>query len=212
MKNPVIIFGAGQLGKTALSIFNENNILLYGFLDDKEELNGKEIGQVMVLGKTSEEELLSLIGKKTEAFVAIRNASDRKTITESLKKKRKAVPVNAIHPSAKLAEEASIGHGNLVAANASIGPFSEIGNSNILGPNSVLDTETKIGNFVEIGSGALINSGVEIEDGAFVGSGAVLVSGIKIGKNARIGAGSVVIADVKANETLFGNPAKPLPQ
>ncbi len=33
MKNPVLIFGGGVLGKLAIDIFNQNEVLIYGILD-----------------------------------------------------------------------------------------------------------------------------------------------------------------------------------
>jgi len=37
MKNPVVIFGAGTLGRLALDIFSSNDVLVYGFLDDNKK-------------------------------------------------------------------------------------------------------------------------------------------------------------------------------
>ena len=51
MENPVLIFGAGDLGLKALDIFKKNNVMVYGFLDDRPELQGKEFGDVSVLGE-----------------------------------------------------------------------------------------------------------------------------------------------------------------
>ena len=48
MINPVIIFGAGPLGKMALDIFKSNDVIVYGFLDDNKELHQTEIGEVPV--------------------------------------------------------------------------------------------------------------------------------------------------------------------
>ena len=47
-------------------------------------------------------------------------------------------------------------------------------------------------------------------DEVFIGSGVTLVPGITIGKGARVGAGSVVVGDISKDETVFGNPAKPV--
>ncbi|MCR9062540.1 MAG: NeuD/PglB/VioB family sugar acetyltransferase [Cytophagales bacterium] len=208
MDNPVIIFGAGSLGKVALDIFNENNVLIYGLLDDNKDLHGKEYGSVTVLGDTDDDGFLKLIGKKTQAFVALQNKEERKQVAEMLAKKRKVMPINGIHKSAVVSEEAEIGHGNLISANCTVGPFSILGNLNIVGSGVIIDAEAEIGNLVEIGSGSVINSEAKIENEVFIGSNVTIVSGIKIGKGARIGAGSVVIENVKAGQTVFGNPAK----
>lgn len=208
MQNPVLIFGAGTLGKIALDIFNRNNVLVYGFLDDDKKLHNTELGEIVVLGETDDDGFLKIIGQKTEAFVAISNVKVKKKIVEILTERRHVMPVNAIHDRAIVSETAIIGHGNLVMANAAINPFAKIGNHCIVQSGAVVDTDTKVADYVTIASGAMINAGAELAEGAFIGSGAIIVTGIKVGKNARIGAGSVVIEDVPDNATVFGNPAK----
>ncbi len=208
MENPILIFGAGNLGKTVLDIFNRNNVLVFGFLDDDKALHGKEIGEIVVLGDTDDDGFLKIIGQKTEAFVALENNKERKKVVDMLLNRRKVMPVNAIHNTAVVSEMASIGHGNLIAARAVVNPFATVGNHCIIHASAIVDIHAKVADYVQIGAGTIINSDVELEEGAFVGSGAVIISGIKIGKNARIGAGSVVIENVADGSTVFGNPAK----
>ena len=61
MDNPVIIFGAGGLGRAALEIFQSNEIVVYGFLDDNKDLHNTEIDTVPVLGRTEDDGFLKLI-------------------------------------------------------------------------------------------------------------------------------------------------------
>ena len=207
MEKPVVIFGAGSLGRSAMEIFNSNNVLVYGFLDDDETLQGKEIDDVAVLGTTDDESFLQIVGKDCEAFVAVDENELRKSIVETLNDSRKVMPVNAIHSSAIIAKTASLAHGNLVGAGVIVGSGASIGNHCLLHSRVVVDHEAKLGNYVQVGAGANINAGVVIGDEVFIGSGVTVVSGIKIGKGARIGAGSVVVKHVEKNAVLFGNPA-----
>ncbi|HEV7379206.1 MAG TPA: acetyltransferase [Dyadobacter sp.] len=208
MENPVLIFGAGDIGVQALDIFRRNNVLVYGLLDDNKDLHGQEFSDVSVLGDTDDTGFVNIVGEKCEAFVAIGERSVRERIVETLVEDRKTMPVNAIHDTAIISEMAQIGHGNLVAARVTIGPKTRIGNHCLVQAGAILDTWVQAGDYITIGSGAIINDRVKIGDGAFIGSGAVIVAGIEIGKNARIGAGSVVIENVPAKATYFGNPAK----
>jgi sugar O-acyltransferase (sialic acid O-acetyltransferase NeuD family) len=208
MENPILIFGAGNLGKIVLDIFNRNNVLVFGFLDDDKALHSTEIGEVVVLGDTDDDGFLKIIGQKTEAFVALENTKERKKVVEMLINRRKVMPVNAIHNTAVISETATIGHGNLVAARVVVNTLATIGNHCVVHASAIIDINAKVADYVQIGAGAIINSEVEIEEGAFIGSGAVIISGIKIGKNARVGAGSVVIENVADGTTVFGNPAK----
>ncbi|MCF2489838.1 acetyltransferase [Dyadobacter sp. CY347] len=208
MENPVLIFGAGDLGVQALDIFKRNNVLVYGLLDDHKELHGKEFGDVSVLGNTDDTGFLSILGSKCEAFVAIGERSVRERLVETLTEEYKTMPINAIHDSALISEMATIGHGNLIGARVTVGAKSKIGQHCLVQTAAVVDTWVQVGDYVTIGAGAIINDRAKIGDGVFIGSGAIIVAGIEIGKNARIGAGSVVVENVPAKATYFGNPAR----
>lgn len=207
MDKPIIIFGAKGIAQPALEIFNSNEAVVYGFLEEDEKLHGSEINTVPVLGHPEDDGFLKLIGKKTEAFVAVDDAKYRKFIVELLNERRKVQPVNSIHSTAFISSDAAIGHGNFINARVTLGTGAEIGQHCILHTGAIIDHHVKVADYVQIGAGSIINSEVMIEEGAFIGSGATIVSGVTIGKNARIGAGSVVISSVAANETVFGNPA-----
>lgn len=208
MKNPVMIIGANAMGQAARHIFESNDVLIYGYLDESSNLHGTEIDDITILGSPEDDGFLKFIGKKCEAFVAIDDNKYRKNLVEMLKTRRKIMPVNAIHQSAEIAESAHIGHGNFINMGVRIGNKAKVSNHCIINTNAVVDYEAELGELVQLGAGSIINSGVIIEDEAFIGSGVTIVSGVKIGKGARVGAGSVVIADVKKGETVFGNPAQ----
>lgn len=203
-----MIFGAGNLGLTALDLFQRNNVVVYGLLDDDKALHGSEFGDVSVLGDTDDDGYLKLIGQKCEAFVAVADARVRKRLVKMLNERRKVQPVNAIHDTAVVSVMATLGHGNLVAARVVVNPYAEIGQHCIIQSGSLIDSRAKVADYVHIGSGCLINSNAIVEEGAFVGTGATIIAGVTIGKNARIGAGSVVVENVEAGATVFGNPAK----
>ncbi len=208
MVNPVIIFGANYLGRIAKEIFESNDIVIYGFLDDDKKLHAKEIDDAVILGSTDDEGFLKLIGKKCEAFVAVDDNRLRKNIVEMLQQVRHIQPVNATHKQAQLSPKAEIGHGNFFDVGFTSGPGSTIGNHCLLHAKSHVGAESVVGDFVQIGAGTIINPNVTIEAEVFIGSGSVVVSGVVIGKGARIGAGSIVVASVAAGETVFGNPAQ----
>lgn len=204
----MLILGAGSLGLTALDLFQRNNVVVYGLLDDDKELHGKEFSDVSVLGETDDDGYLKLIGQKCEAFVAIADSRVRKRLVKMLNERRKVQPVNAIHDTATVSTLATLGHGNLIAARVVVNPFAEIGQHCIIQTGVLIDPKARLGDFVHVGTGCIINSGAVLEEGAFIGTGATIVAGITIGKNARIGAGSVVVENVEAGTTVFGNPAK----
>jgi sugar O-acyltransferase (sialic acid O-acetyltransferase NeuD family) len=208
MEQPVLIFGAGGLGKVVLEIFQSNDVVVYGFLDDDTKLHGTMIGEVAVLGSTDDQGFLKLIGQKCQAFIAGDDKRLKQKLVSMLLTKRKVMPVNAIHQNAYLSPSSAIGHGNLIGAGVVVNCNALIGNHNVMHAQCTLDYGSRIKDYVTVGAGSTIGAEVTIEEGAFIGAGATLVSGISIGANARIGTGSVVIANVGKNETVFGNPAQ----
>lgn len=207
MINPVIVFGAGYLGRLALDAFHSNGIIIYGFLDDQKDLHGTEIGEMVIFSHTEDDGYLKLIGKKCDAFVAAENPKERAFLWEMLRERRSVVPVNAIHREASFSPHAHAGHGNLISAGARVAGFAHIGDGNVLHPNAVVETGARLGDGIRVGSGSVIGHGATIGDNAFIGAGVTVLEGIKIGKNASVGAGSVVLADVAAGSRVFGYPA-----
>jgi sugar O-acyltransferase (sialic acid O-acetyltransferase NeuD family) len=208
MNNPVLIFGANFLGRAAKEVFEGNDNVVYGFLDDNKTLHNSEIDDVRVLGSTDDDGFLKLIGKKCEAFVAVDDNKLRKSLVTMIQEVRHVQPVNAVHSNAIIARSASVGHGNFIDVGVTVGAGATIASHCIINAKAVIGAESKISDFAQIGAGSIINPGVVVEEEAFIGSGVTVVSGITIGKGARVGAGSVVIAPVKAGETVFGNPAQ----
>jgi sugar O-acyltransferase (sialic acid O-acetyltransferase NeuD family) len=207
MENPVIILGAQTVGITALDSFLSNDVVVYCLLDDNASLQNTELLDVPIMGNTDDKELLKLLGKKCEVFVATEDTASRRSLTNMLQEEYQAVPVNAIHQRASVSQHAWLGHGNLVGANAVVAGTAKVGNGCLIGPNTVVDARAELGDYAQLGAGAILNADVTVGEQAFIGAGAIVVAGVKIGNKARVGAGSVVVADVPANQTVFGNPA-----
>lgn len=208
MDKPVIILGAAGVGRMALEIFNSHGIVVYGFLDDDKTLIGTEVLNIPVLGSTSDDGFLKLIGHKCEAFVASDNNAVRKSLVKMLNERMKVMPVNAIHKYARIAESVQVEHGIFINDSVVAGTNSRIGSHSMIHSGAIIGFDVNIGNYVQAGNGCVIGDGARIGNEVFIGAGAIIIQGITIGSGARIGAGSVVVREVKDNETLFGNPAK----
>ncbi len=207
MENPVIILGAQAVGTAALDAFLSNELVVYCLLDDDPKLQKSELLDVPVMGATDDPDLLKLLGKKCEVFVATDDAASRRSLTQMLRQEYEAVPVNAIHQRASVSGHATLGHGNYVGPNAVVAATAIVGNGCIINGNAVVEARANVGDYAQLGSGALLGAGATVGELAFVGAGAVVVAGVNIGDKARVGAGSVVVADVPKGQTVFGNPA-----
>ncbi len=207
-QKPVVIIGANALGRIALDICNANDRIVYCFLDEKEKIEKQELNSVGVLGSVNDDNLFNLIGKEADAFIAIEDLSDKEEMIDTLKKKRKNVPINLFHPMAYVSSDAHIEHGNLINAGGVIGVNAKMGNFCIVHSNAVVEFDAEIGDSVTIGAGSIISTQAIIEDNTFIGSGATIARKVKIGKGATIMSGAVVLKDVPAGKSAFGNPAQ----
>ena len=207
MENPVIILGAQTVGIPVLEAFHSNDIVVYCLLDDDQKLQGTELLDVPVMGNTDDGELLQLLGKTCEVFVATDDTASRRSLTQMLRTEYEAVPVNAIHQRASVAAHATLGHGNYIGPNAVVAATAVLGDGCLVGANAVVEARAQLGDYAQLGSGALLGADARVGEQVFIGAGAVVVAGVKIGDKARVGAGSVVVADVPNGQTVFGNPA-----
>ena len=210
MDKPVIIIGAGGLGKATLDIFKSNQVIVYGFLDSDENLYGTKIQDVTVLGGFKDDIFLKLIGPKCEAFLALDDPQSRKELGHVILEDRKVMPVNAIHRSAFIEESVRISHGSFINSGVIIGSGAVLGSFCLFHSGVIIDYQVSIGDYAQIGAGSVLNSNAQIGKSVLIGSGATIAAGVKIGDKAQIAPGSVVIGEVKKGQTVFGNPAQPV--
>ncbi|MEL6539387.1 MAG: NeuD/PglB/VioB family sugar acetyltransferase [Bacteroidota bacterium] len=210
MTTPVLIFGAGTLGQAALEVFQQNDIVVYGFLDDDTSLHNTTVRDVPVLGSTDNTDYLALLHEECSAHVATATLAQRQRLIATLKAQYQTTPVNAIHPSAQLASAVTVGYGNLVDAGAILGVGTSVGHCSIIHTHATVAHQATIGDYVEIGPGSIIGAGATVNEQAFVGPGATIIGGVVIGAGASVGAGAVVLAPVPAGAAVLGNPAQPV--
>jgi sugar O-acyltransferase (sialic acid O-acetyltransferase NeuD family) len=210
MQKKLIIIGAGGAGREAADIFfrlkmqSNLNIELIGYLDDNQNLLGREINSVKVIGSNA------WIPNEDEYFVcAIANRTIRKKIIDNFQIKN-ANFINLIDPSSIISNSATIGIGNIIYPYTIISSNVNVGNYNIINMHSILGHDAKIGDNNIISSFCDVTGFAEIGNSTFLGSHVSVHPKIKIGSECQIGIGSIVITDVKDGKKVFGYPAKKL--
>lgn len=205
---PVIIIGVNPFALEVAHIFQANEVVVYGFLDDDPKKQNTEIGEIPVLGTTENNTYWELIGKTCGVFVALENQTERKNMIETIMDDRKVKPVNAIHPTAIIANSKSLSYGIFIGAGSIISPETKIADNVIIAPGVILETGVQVEEFAQIGAGVTVGKEAKIDKNAYIGINSTIVGSVVIGKSATVGAGSVVIENVPAYKKVFGNPAK----
>ena len=203
-----VIAGAGGHGRVVLDILiNAAEHEVAGFVDSNPELAGRRMDGRPILG-----DLTSLARLRDEegvrgAVVAIGNNDVRREFAERVEQAGLKL-INAIHPSANLAHNVTLGRNVVVAAGALVCAHCQIGDSVILNTGSIVDHESMIGTSAHICPGARLAGRVTVESGAFVGIGSTIIQNVRVGFDSIIGAGAVVIRDVPPMSTVVGVPAE----
>lgn len=204
----VVILGAGGHGRVVLDILLQSRRWdVCGFLDNNEAIQGRRVDGLPVLGRVDDLPRLRSAERIEGAIVAIGDNGVRRGLARTLD--QAGLPlISAIHPSASLAHNATVGRNVVVAAGVVVCANCQIGDSVILNTGCIIDHQTVVGEGCHVCPGVRVAGRVCIEPGAFIGIGATVVPKVTIGCESIVGAGAVVIDDVPPMTTVVGVPAR----
>jgi sugar O-acyltransferase (sialic acid O-acetyltransferase NeuD family) len=145
------------------------------------------------------------------ACIAIGDNWDRACAVQLISSEEPEVAfATLIHPSAVVADPASVGPGTVIMAGAIINPGAVIGRHVVLNTNCSVDHDCRIGDFASVSPGAALGGNVKLGYCSFVGIGAAVNQGISMGDHSVVGAGAVVVRDLGDRLVAVGVPAKEL--
>jgi hypothetical protein len=156
MSKPIVIVGAGGLGKEIACLINDlPDYELVGFYDDGLPVGQTILGKHPVLGSTQD-----LIDTQEElaAAIAFGNPSTRKKVWEKLQVNSNLSFPILIHPQALLMnkERISLGQGTVIF------PFSILTTDIELGENCLVHTRASVHHDVNVGSHSVIMPGARL--------------------------------------------------
>ncbi len=203
MPQDVIIIGAGGHAKVIADIIVKSGDRVLGFLDDNSMLT--EVMGYPVLGRICDADHY----RDKAAFVI---GIGSNSVRAKLAQKYEIKWYTAIHPSARIGMEVSIGCGTVVMANTVINSSAQIGRHCIINTGAVIEHDNKIADFVHVSPNAVLCGTVNVSEFTHIGAGAVIKNNIFIGSHAVIGAGAVVVKDIIQAGIYVGVPARRLPE
>jgi sugar O-acyltransferase (sialic acid O-acetyltransferase NeuD family) len=118
-------------------------------------------------------------------------------------------PVVAVHPSAVVGRDCSIGAGTVLMPGAIVNASTVIGEHCILNTAALVDHDCRLGNFVHVCPGACLTGHVNVGDGSVLGAGCCVRDHISLGREVTVGMGAVVTSEVGDGQTVMGVPARP---
>jgi acetyltransferase EpsM len=197
-----VIIGAGGHAKVISDILKANNEKVAGFYDDQPDVR---LDGLKHLGKIKD--IREGFSSDFQYIIAIGHNRIREKIALDLQE----IGVRfgtAVHPSAVIGSDATIGEGTVVMANGVVNHSSAIGSHSIINTAATVDHDCCIGDFVHVSPGAHLAGNVQVGKGTHIGIGSSIIQSLSIGVNVVIGAGSAVIEGIPDNSVAVGCPAK----
>ena len=207
-QEPILIYGAGGQAKVVVDIVERGGShRILGLLEDRPELWQQFVAGYPVL--SSFDTLADDRWKGCKLILAVGDNAARRRLADGLTDSGREF-TSAIHPSAQISRDITIGPGTVVMANAVINSGSIIGSHVIINTAATVDHDSTIGDFAHISPGVHLAGGVCVGSGAQIGIGANVIPGVNIGKWSVVGAGATVIKDLADFVTAVGSPAVPI--
>jgi sugar O-acyltransferase (sialic acid O-acetyltransferase NeuD family) len=203
---PLLIFGAGGLGREVLSLARAaGGFKPIGFLDDAIAPR-TAINDLRVLGSV---EVLKAFHDPMHVIVALGDPVGKADVVRRLDPGRVIYPILK-HPSVILQDEYAIqiGAGSILCAGAVLTNDIVLGKHVLLNLNCTVGHDTQIGNYSSIMPGVNIAGQVTLGEAVLIGAGANIKNHVRIGDRSKIGMGAAVIHDIGAGVTAVGVPAR----
>lgn len=205
----VLLIGAGGHCSVIIDILKLNEIPVYGITDKDTGKIGSVIDDIKVIDNDDILYRLRENGIKN-AIVTVGSIGDN-SLRKILYNNALTIGfkmINAIHPSAIIAQNAILCNGTAVMAGVIVNSRSTIGNNVVLNTGCIIEHDAKLEDNVFIAPGVVIAGGVSIGEDSFIGLGARIIQNVRIGRNVLVGAGSVILKDVPDNSVITGVPGK----
>lgn len=208
MISKLLFWGASGHALVVADIIRLQGIYeIVGFLDNvNPQRHGENFCGAPILGGQEQLDIYKNKGIKYIIF-GFGNCQARLKLSEFIYKKGFSL-ATAIHPTATIAADVSIGSGTVIAAGAVVNPGSKIGQNVIINTCASVDHECVIEDGVNICPGVHLGGQVTVGRAAWVGIGATVIDSVRIGTGTLIGAGSVVVNDIPDGVLVYGVPAK----
>jgi len=206
--NDLIIIGAGGFGREVAWLATEaiSSFNVLGFLDDREDISGTELGGYSLLGPVD----CWPTHKNVQFVIAIGNPRVRIKVARRMAAEGDPRFATLIHKSCIAGPECKFAAGSIICAGCVLTTNINIGRHSIVNIGSTVGHDVNIGDFVTIAPNVSISGCVNLENGSEIGTAAAVRQGITIGAGGMLGMGSTLTKMISDNRFYFGVPAKPV--
>lgn len=208
--NGFYVLGVGANTIVYLELLQSLNHSILGLYHFEEGREGEEVLGIPILG--SNRDLFMNEDLSDYSFALSMGDNEiRTSLANQIRQRGGSLPT-LISPEASVSDHAQIEEGVVIYPGVIIQPNTRISRDTVIALKAAVVHNATIEEGCWIAGNAYIGAYTYICKHAFVGISATILpkKGLVIGENAIIGGGSVVSKSVDANQTVVGNPARPL--
>ena len=207
---PLVIFGAGGLGREVLLLLRQLNEIrptwaVRGFYDDQSPATPTVAG-LPYLGSSAD---LNATAEPLAVAVAVGSPAGRAAVVDRLTSARLSFPA-LVHPGVALgpAQRIGLGAGCIVQQGCILTCDITLGRFVLLNLGCTIGHDATLGDFCSLMPHANVSGGAQLATGVYLGTNATVIQGVRIGARTIVGAGAVAVRDLPANVTAVGVPAR----
>ncbi|MDB5234253.1 MAG: hypothetical protein JWR44_1246 [Hymenobacter sp.] len=207
---PLVIFGAGGLGREVLVLLRQINEAhptwnLRGFYDDQAPA-APTVGGLPYLGTAAD---LNSTAEPLAVAVAVGSPAGRAAVVARLTSPQLSFPT-LVHPGVALQpyQNIAVGAGTIIQKDVNLMTDLRIGRFVLLNVGTILGHDAVVDDFCSLMGHVDLSGYVHVETGCYLGTKATIIQGLRMGAHSTLGAGAVAVRDVPAGVTAAGVPAK----
>lgn len=205
MKNPLVIFGTGDIAELAHYYFNtDSNYEVVAFTVDAAYMKESSFRGLPVVA--FEDVVRHYSPDNHHLFVALSYSKLNAVRKEKYlaAKQRRYKMASFVSSHASVFNDEQIGENCFILEDNTVQPFAKIGNNVTLWSGNHIGHHSIIHDHTFIASHVVVSGGVEIGEQCFVGVNATLRDHIKIGEKCVVGAGALLLADAPPEGVYVG--------
>ena len=210
MRPPLVIFGAGGLGREVLLLIQQLNeaqptCQVRGFYDDRAPATPTVAG-LPYLGTSAD---LNAAPEPLAVAVAVGSSAGRAAVVARLTSAQLSFP-SLVHPGVALhaRQRVALGEGCIIQQSCVLTCDITLGRFVLLNLGCTVGHDAGLGDFCSLMPHANVSGAAQLDPGVYLGTNATVIQGVRVGENTIVGAGAVAVRDLPANVTAVGVPAR----
>ena len=207
---PLVIFGAGGLGREVLLLVQQLNDVqptwqVRGFYDDHAPATPTVAG-LPYLGTSAD---LNATPEPLAVAVAVGSPAGRAAVVARLPSVQLRFP-SLVHPGVALhpRQRIVLGAGSIIQQGCILTCDITLGRFVLLNLGCTVGHDAELADFCSLMPHANVSGAAQLAAGVYLGTSATVIQGVRVGENTIVGAGAVAVRDLPANVTAVGVPAK----